>query len=117
MMELLDTGLKAGGWTAAWAALLWFINQRLPKAISVQEEKDAAMDSMRETIEFQGGEIKKLQEEARVNRDEMRGLRKEIRESSTKAHKLLLAVHHCVMEYPETTTWWHDQLAKMEKEI
>ncbi len=117
MMELLDSGLQAGGWATAFATLLWFINQRLPKAKTAQEEKDAAMDSMRETIKFQGGEITQLQKEIADNRDEVQALRKDVRQSATKAHRLLLAVHHCVMEYPETTTWWHNQLAAMEKEI
>ncbi len=117
MMEILSSGLQAGGWATAFGMLLWFINQRLPKSKTAQEEKDAALDSMRETIEFQGKEIGDLQKEIRANREEVQSLRRDVRQSATKAHKLILAVHHCVMEFPETTTWWNDQLAKMEKEI
>lgn len=108
--ELLTNVASAGGWTAVFGALLWFIDRRLPKGRSQQEERDAAMASMRATIEHQTGQIGDLEKDVAA-------LRKEVRHASVRAYKLTVAIQNYIIDYPHSAEWWAKKLKDADADV
>ncbi len=110
MMEVLDTLTVAGGGATAFAALLWFIDRRMPKAKSAEEMADSVVAGLRGTITFQGEQIDALENDVKGLHDDLRVLRKELRDNSIKAHKLYTAIQNFLIDYPHHGEWWAKKL-------
>lgn len=95
----------AGGSTVL--GVLWLAGKWMDRKKPEHEILGDVNEDLRETVEH-------LSKQLHSYEDDLSKLRTDITKASIRLHRLTIAVHHCVIEYPETTRWWASELAKVE---
>ncbi len=103
----VQSGVTAVGGSSVVLGFLYLIGKWIDKRRPDHEVLGDINEDLRKTVQ-------QVSSQLHTYEDDLKRLRDELTKHSIRLHKMTLAIHECVMEYPETTRWWADRLAKME---